>query len=392
MKSIFTALAPNTQIDDAKLALKQLFLPWRWKRGQSKKELYMKLRDYLNVGHVYLFESGRSALYAILKCLDLEPGDEVLLQAFTCVAVPNSIIWAKARPVYVDCDERFTMSVDDLKKKITPKCKAVIVQHTFGIEADINAILEIARKNSLYVIEDCAHSLGLIKPKGDVSFYSFGRDKIISSTFGGATATDNELIGKRLEAFQAGMMFPIRPWIFKQLWYPAVMYFVKKTYDIFCGKLLLAFLRTFNLLSKPVYPEEKVAKQPPFVPRCLPNVLALLALHQFEKLDSFNGHRKEIAAIYAKELKGVGVLRFSILAREANKILEEGRRARIFLGDWYSTPIAPRGVLYDAVGYTPKSCPMAEKIGKEVINLPTDINITKEDAHRIIRFVKKYLP
>src|SRR3989338_8909480 len=122
MNTIFTALAPNFQKDDAWLAFKLLFQPWRWKKGA----------DLNKFGDWILFDSGRTGLEAILKCAGIGAGDEVLLQAFTCVAVPNSVLWAGAKPVYVDCNENFTMSVEDLKKKINPRCKAIIVQHTFG--------------------------------------------------------------------------------------------------------------------------------------------------------------------------------------------------------------------------------------------------------------------
>src|SRR3989344_575072 len=109
MKTIFTALAPNVEKDDAILALKMLFRPWRWKRGAHVKRFYEELKKLLGVEYAFVFESGRTALYALLKCLDIKSGEEVLLQAFTCVAVPNAVLWAGAKPVYIDCNEHFTM-------------------------------------------------------------------------------------------------------------------------------------------------------------------------------------------------------------------------------------------------------------------------------------------
>ncbi len=82
------------------------------------------------------------------------------MQAFTCNAVSNPIFWAGAKPIYVDIDETYNMDPADLKNKISSKTKAVIVQHTFGVPAQIEKIQEICKKNKLILIEDMAHALG----------------------------------------------------------------------------------------------------------------------------------------------------------------------------------------------------------------------------------------
>src|SRR3989344_2324062 len=160
-KPISISLSPNTEKDDVWLAFKLLFQPWRWKTGSVEVILQQKFREFLGVKYAFTFNSGRSALMAILDSLGLEKGDEVLLQAFTCNAVPNPIIWDGFKPIYVDCDEKtFNMDIDNLKRKITDKSRALIVQHTFGLPAEMDEIIEICRQNGLILIEDCAHSLG----------------------------------------------------------------------------------------------------------------------------------------------------------------------------------------------------------------------------------------
>src|SRR3989344_931875 len=127
-RPISISLSPNTEKDDIQLVLRVLFHPWRWKNGEEIVSFERDFQKYLGVQHAISFNSGRSAFLAILKSLDLEEGDEILLQAFTCNAVPNPILWAHStssgqaglKPVYVDCDEEtFNLDLEDLQKKIT---------------------------------------------------------------------------------------------------------------------------------------------------------------------------------------------------------------------------------------------------------------------------------
>src|SRR3989344_3829025 len=128
-KLISISLSPNVQKDDVALALKLLFQPWKWIRssrsssGQDARwHLEESFKKYLGVKYAFSFNSGRSSLFAILKALSefegLKEGDNVLLQAFTCNAVPNPILWAGLNPVYVDCNNNFNIDVEDLKLKI----------------------------------------------------------------------------------------------------------------------------------------------------------------------------------------------------------------------------------------------------------------------------------
>src|SRR3989344_2250327 len=164
-KPISISLSPNVQKDDLSLALRLLFQPWKWKRGSAIKQLENEFKKYLGVKYALSFNSGRSSLFAILKSLSLPEGSEVLLQAFTCNAVPNPVLWAKLNPVYVDCGDDFNIDVNDLTVKLASfaqgkKPKVLIVQHTFGLPANMDEIMKIAREYNMIVIEDCAHALG----------------------------------------------------------------------------------------------------------------------------------------------------------------------------------------------------------------------------------------
>ncbi len=158
---IFTSLSPNTEPDDISLAFKlRLFPSFRKKTLGSRSRLEHSISTYVPLPHAFAFDSGRTSLFAILSALNLSSTDEVLLQTYTCVAVPEPILWVGSKPVYVDSLDDFTMDPKDLEQKITSKSRVLIIQHTFGTPAHLEELLLIARRHNLFVIEDCAHALG----------------------------------------------------------------------------------------------------------------------------------------------------------------------------------------------------------------------------------------
>ncbi|HEA84491.1 MAG TPA: aminotransferase class I/II-fold pyridoxal phosphate-dependent enzyme, partial [Candidatus Wildermuthbacteria bacterium] len=187
LQPISISLSPNTEKDDIRLALKEILsFGFLRSRGREINELEKEFSKKVGVRHAVSFNSGRSALMAVLCALELKKDDEVLLQAFTCNAVPNPVLWSSLKPVYVDCKEDYNISPQDLEQKITKKSRAVIVQHTFGKPADMDKIQAVCRQNKLLLIEDCAHALRAeykgveVGTFGDIAFFSFSRDKVIS--------------------------------------------------------------------------------------------------------------------------------------------------------------------------------------------------------------------
>ncbi|MDO8470366.1 MAG: aminotransferase class I/II-fold pyridoxal phosphate-dependent enzyme, partial [bacterium] len=215
MKPISISLSPNTEADDIWLAFCLIFQPWKWQKGKEIAELEDSFRNYLGVQSAVAMNSGRSSLMAILQSLELEQGSEVLIQAFTCNAVPNPVQWSGLRPVYVDCQESdFNMDPNDLERKITPKSRAVLVQHTFGIPADLDRITKVCRKHNLILIEDCAHALGAsykgrkVGTFGKAALFSFSRDKVISCVYGGMVATNDSSLALKIRSFQQKVGYP----------------------------------------------------------------------------------------------------------------------------------------------------------------------------------------
>ncbi len=407
-KPITISLSPNTQKDDIWLTLKLIFQPWKWKKGKAIKELENQFKEYLGIKYAFSFNSGRSSLIAILRALDSESGGEILLQAFTCNAASNPILWSGLKPVYVDCNEDdFNIDVEDLRKKITPKSKALIIQHTFGLPAEMAQILDIARQNNLILIEDCAHSLGAnrkgqkVGTFGKAAFFSFSRDKIISSVYGGMAVTNDPSLGEKLRQIQDKLAYPSYYWTLQQLLHPILMNFlILPTYKILIGKIILVLSQWFHILSKAVHWKEKQGKRPSYFPRRMPNALVLLAKNQFLKLEKFNNHRKKIADFYSENLKKSSFelpkkyperknifLRFTIKHPKAHQIIKKAWERNLLIGDWYTTPIAPYDTNIDKVKYKMGSCPKAEKLSKITLNLPTHINISQKQAQKIVDFL-----
>lgn len=424
-KPISISLSPNVQKDDVALAWKLLLQPWKWKRGKAIRELEEQFKNYLGVKYAFSFNSGRSAFYAILKALNLLEGSDVLLQAFTCNAVPNPILWAGLNPLYIDCGNDFNIDIESLKNKIrevyqnsrysvNSGTKVLVVQHTFGLPAKIDEIIKIAKDlpaeagNNLIVVEDCAHALGAeygghkVGTFGDVAFFSFSRDKVISCVYGGMAVTNDPSIAEKLQQLQGKFGMPNYFWIKQQLLHPFLLhYIILPLYNfINLGKIFLIFSQWLHILSKAVSWREKRGLKPMYFPKALPNALAALALHQFRKLEAFNQHRKEVAEFYYQELKGTSFmlppndgifLRFAVKHPKAHEIIYDAwHNENILLGDWYTTPIAPDDTKMEEMKYRGGICPNAERLSKITLNLPTHINITMEDAKRIVKSLQKF--
>ncbi len=129
--------------------------------GPEVKLFQQDLEKYLEVKHVIPCANGTDALQIALMALDLKPGDEVIAPAFTYVATAEVVELLKLKLVYVDVDPKtFNISTKAILKAITPKTKAIIPVHLYGQCADMETIMEIARENNLFVIEDAAQAIG----------------------------------------------------------------------------------------------------------------------------------------------------------------------------------------------------------------------------------------
>lgn len=160
--------------------------------------------DYLGVSYALAVNSATAALHLALDAIGLQPDDEVILPVYTFTATAEVVVYCKARPVFADVDP-VTYNIDPLalEKLITPRTRAIMVVHIAGIAAEMDAILSIARKHGLVVIEDAAHAFPakyrgrMIGTIGDITAFSFYATKTLSTGEGGMLTTANAEYAER---------------------------------------------------------------------------------------------------------------------------------------------------------------------------------------------------
>jgi len=419
-KFISIGLSPNLSNQDLQEAVKVLLQSDWWFDEAIVERVRDQFARVIDVASedVYLTVSGRAALWEALRLFGVGQNDEVLLQAFTCVAVVNPVLWVSAKPVYVDIErETLNMDLDDLERKITDRSRAVIVQHTFGLPfIHWNRLRKVADRHNLLIIEDCAHALGAyvrfrtlqepVGTLGDAAIFSFGRDKIVSSVFGGA------LIGNQKKTlpdshskpprFVVGFAKASRRWVLKQLLHPVITSIVLATYNWWgLGKLIHWAARRLGILSKATSRLEKeCGSRPNWIDRAYPAALAQLLAIQLNQLTEMNRRRAEVVQVYqdariscAQTVASDGVdrvwLRYPVLVDDPAAVHRLFKAHQIIIGDWYDQVVGPKEVELTATGYQPGSCPVAEEVSSQVINLPCHPRMTLEDAQRVVGIYKK---
>lgn len=179
--------------------------------GPEVKTFANNLNGYLGSGYTIPCANGTDALQIGLMALGLKPGDEVIVPSFNYVAAVEAIALLQLKPVFVEVDKlTYNIDIEDLQKRITPKTKAIVAIHLFGLPASMTEIMEIANTNNIAVIEDNAQSLGSevifkgTKKKagtiGTLSTTSFFPTKNLGCAGdGGAVFTNDEELAKRIK-------------------------------------------------------------------------------------------------------------------------------------------------------------------------------------------------
>lgn len=178
--------------------------------GPGTKILVEKLRRLLTVGYVLPVTSCTHGLELILSCLDLKPEDEVIVPSFTMSSTANAVLIAGATPVFADIEGvRYTIDPEDVKRRITPHTKGIIVVHYAGMPCLMEELSAIAKRSHLFIVEDAAHALGAIYKGralgtfGVAGSFSFHGTKNICCGEGGAVVTNNKELADRMEIYRA---------------------------------------------------------------------------------------------------------------------------------------------------------------------------------------------
>jgi dTDP-4-amino-4,6-dideoxygalactose transaminase len=168
------------------------------------------------VDYCVAVNSGTGALMACLTAVGIKPGDEVLVPGYTFVASFSAIIAVGAIPVMVEIDDSLTMDVEDARKKVTPKTRAVMPVHMLGNPCDMDTISAFGKEKGLFVIEDCCQSLGasykgkMVGSIGEMGAFSLNNFKVINAGDGGLLITNDRTYYERGFGFHDQGHMPLR--------------------------------------------------------------------------------------------------------------------------------------------------------------------------------------
>ena len=358
--------------------------------------------------HVTLFAKGRVALYAILRSLDVGPGDEVILPAFTCVAVPNAIIYAGARPVYVDIDPTtYTIHPAAVVAAIGPRTRVILAQNTFGLSADLDGLEAIATPHGITVVDDCTHGLGGLHhghPNGSTaaaSFFSTQWSKPLSTGLGGfAVARDNDTAA-RLRRLEAAAR---EPSLGRVAMLRALVFGAERAGS---GRLFRAGRSAYRTLSRlGIVPGSSnreelggIEMPPGFLAR-LSDWQARTGAERIHGLEGRIERRRAIARRYSDWLVDHGrtapaepmgashsFLRYPLRVLDRTSFISAAERAGIDLGDWFVSPLHPVTSGLERWGYREGTAPAAEAACAEIVNLPTEPSLSERNIERVLAFL-----
>ncbi len=174
--------------------------------GPNVKTFEDEAARYLGVKHAIGCASGTDALFLAMKALKIGAGDEVITTPFTYIATSEAIVLAGAKPVFCDVDpDTFNLDTTRLEALITPRTKALLPVHLYGLPANMQPIMELAEKFNLHVIEDCAQAIGAeyqakkVGGIGDIGCFSFFPTKNLGAFGdGGLVTTNDDTLAERL--------------------------------------------------------------------------------------------------------------------------------------------------------------------------------------------------
>jgi perosamine synthetase len=374
----------------------------KYKKGIAK---YLGVQEE----NIFLFWKGRVALYSILKAMDVGSGDEVILPAFTCVVVPNAIIYLGAKPVYVDIDkDTYNIRTDLIQSKITGKTKLIIAQNTFGLSPDINGISAIAKDNNIEWIEDCTHGFGGSyegHPNGTLakaSFFSTQWNKPFSTGIGGFCYVSDKEISLRVGSLESAALRPS----FKEEYLLKVLLFARK--HLMGNAVYWTMLDLYRKLSKlniiigssdkeelgkPSLLEDFLKGSSKTQAREGIKALAFLDADINKRINMANAYNSFLAKLGVKPVESKNALhtflKYPLLVSDRNRFMELARMERIAVGDWFISPLHPNKSNFEWWNYTYGENPVAEYISAHIVNLPTGPELNDHELKRVLNFLDK---
>jgi len=367
------------------------------------------------------FWKGRVALYAILKAMGVGRGNHVVVPGYTCVVVPAAVHFLGAEAIYVDIDPRtYNVSLEQLggtgQAGTERRIKAIVLQHTYGVPADVASIVRWASKRGIAVIEDCAHAVGSryqdsagkwhdVGTLGDAAFFSTQWSKPITTGLGGwAIASDPE-VAKGIRKFRAEECVVPRAQEVLRLALQLVAYhtFVRPPlYWVALGSYRM--LARSGLFVGSSVESELAGVMPADYAKRMSALQEWIVRKKIANLVRVLDHRRKLKRLYDDALMTAGLptyripayadpvlLRYPIRVAEKGRVLAEARRLCIELGDWFDHPLHPKGANVAAFGWRKGMCPEGERAAQEVVNLPMYMRIGEREVQRAISFLRPYV-
>ena len=370
MIKVAKACVGQEEIDQIKEALDYGYFGLAYKVNELEDEI----KKYIGTTkQVVCTANGTSALHLALDAAGIGPGDEVIVPAFTFIATAQAIEMVGAKAILCDVNKNdFLIDINDVKRKITKRTKAIMPVHYSGNVCDMNALLKIKEKYGIRIIEDAAHAFGSIYNGnkvgfvGDITCFSFDSIKVMTCGEGGAIVTDDPQIielskEKRLLGIDRKTMH-VKDWK-KRSW----MYDVKvKGYRYHMS-----------------------------------NLNAAIGLAQIKKVDSFIAKRQHICELYCQLLKNEKLISFenanwNIVAPFMFPILI-GNEKRNELRDYLKDRDIETGISYIPLYHfelfkdNPNLFPNTEAIFNSIICLPIHPNLTDDDIVQVCNAIHDFL-
>ena len=343
---------------------------WISSAGRFIEEFEEKCAAYCGMKYGVAVSNGTTALQVAVGCLDLEPGDEVIMPTFTIISCALAVIYNSGVPVLLDCDPRiWCMDISQIKRKITPKTRAIMPVHIYGHPVDMDPVLELARKYGLVVIEDAAEAHGAeYKGRkcgglGDISCLSFYANKIITTGEGGMVLTNNSEYAEKARSL-------------RNLCFRAE----RRFYHTELG-------HNFRLT----------------------NLQAAIGLAQLERIDELVARKRWMGQAYTERLRSIADLQLPVEEPWAKNVYwmygvvldesrgmdasEFGRRLRergvdtrpFFLG-MHEQPVFWERGLFQGEQY-----PVAERLARQGLYLPSGLTLTEAQLDQVCVAVKECL-
>jgi len=392
----------------------EILVAIRWllaaRASESGRAVLAYERDwstYLSMPHAVSFGSGRLSLFAILKGLNVGSGDEVIVPGFTCVVVPNAVLYTGARPVFADIERRsLNSSLREIEARISSRTKAFILSHNFGIPGDVEGAQKLSERYGIPLIEDCAHALGArykghrVGTFGTAAFFSTEESKVISTVRGGLAATNNDALGAWLRDFQARCPRPSTAEVRRILVQHVSRRLLSGPRLYRLGLVLRAYLEDRGLVREATRAEELVSVRPADYEARLSDAQAELGRLQLARLDALNAVRRANAAALERVCAEIGVetieapadtepvfLRFPVRVGNKAQALSAGLCPRVEIGNWFESVTHPGSASRRHAGYEDGACPIGEAAAAHVVNLPTHRALrgrALEDVRRVL--------